>query len=308
MGIRSKVAMLPAAVRAQLDRLIVERAFSGYQALAEWLQAQGYRIADDSVQRYGVRLRRQLEALDFARHQAAALAAAGHSADETAEGLTAVTVQLLHQQVLSILLQAAQLDPSEQADAGEALNPSPADGEEAARAPGKSSAPVLTDAEPKCLDVRDLVRLTRITVDLNRIAKARDRRGDQLSSQRRQPAADQASAEAQGTELSEEAHQVIRNVLRDEPSIAPLSPGASSQPGETSVDSTQLVFDIAVAAEAQQSATLAVQPQLTADSRSHPHQKLDRITANVLNGRVWSALKVPSLGSLPQDTEQYGAA
>ena len=47
MGIRSKVAMLPAAVRAELDRRIVGRAFSGYQALAEWLQAQGYRIADD---------------------------------------------------------------------------------------------------------------------------------------------------------------------------------------------------------------------------------------------------------------------
>jgi Protein of unknown function (DUF3486) len=70
MGIRSKVAMLPAAVRAELDRRIVERAFSGYQALAEWLQAQGYRIADDSVQRYGARLRRQREALDLARHHA----------------------------------------------------------------------------------------------------------------------------------------------------------------------------------------------------------------------------------------------
>jgi len=35
MGIRSKVAMLPAPIRAELDRLIVERAFSGYQALAE---------------------------------------------------------------------------------------------------------------------------------------------------------------------------------------------------------------------------------------------------------------------------------
>jgi Protein of unknown function (DUF3486) len=48
MGIRSKVAKLPASVRAELDRRIVEGAFSGYQPLAEWLQAQGYRIADDT--------------------------------------------------------------------------------------------------------------------------------------------------------------------------------------------------------------------------------------------------------------------
>src|SRR5947207_15448182 len=45
MGIRSKVALLPAAVRTEIDRLIVERAFSGYQSLAEWLQAQGYRMS-----------------------------------------------------------------------------------------------------------------------------------------------------------------------------------------------------------------------------------------------------------------------
>ena len=66
MGIRSKVAKLPASVRAELDRRIVEGAFSGYQALAEWLQAQGYQIADDSVQRYGARLRRQLDAINLA--------------------------------------------------------------------------------------------------------------------------------------------------------------------------------------------------------------------------------------------------
>src|SRR5438105_15864639 len=77
MGIRSKIAVLPAAVRTELDRLIVERAFSGYQALAEWLQAQGYRISDDSVQRYGVRLRHQLDAIKLADHQARAFAAAG---------------------------------------------------------------------------------------------------------------------------------------------------------------------------------------------------------------------------------------
>ena len=48
MGIRSKVAKLPASVRAELDRRIVKSAFSGYQSLAEWLQAQGYKIADDT--------------------------------------------------------------------------------------------------------------------------------------------------------------------------------------------------------------------------------------------------------------------
>src|SRR2546423_8713418 len=82
MGIRSKVAVLPAAVRGELDRLMVERAFSGYQALAEWLQGQGYRISDDSVQRYGVRLRQQLD-LPLARSFAVEGAGEGSALSQT---------------------------------------------------------------------------------------------------------------------------------------------------------------------------------------------------------------------------------
>ena len=40
--------MLPAAMRAEVDRLIVDRAFSGYQALADGLQAMGYRGCIDA--------------------------------------------------------------------------------------------------------------------------------------------------------------------------------------------------------------------------------------------------------------------
>jgi hypothetical protein len=261
--------MLPATVRAELDRLIVERAFSGYQALAEWLQAQGYQIADDSVQRYGARLRRQLEALDFARHQAAALAAAGHRADDTAETLTAVTVQLIQQQVLSILLQTAQLESVEPANTGEAGNTSSADYDEAGRTPREGSAAALTNAELKRLDVSDLIRLTRITVDVNRIAKARHQRAEHRSSRRRHEAADQPPAEPQDTDPSEEAYQAIRTAMRDNPPVR--SPAVPSELGETPVESTQPVSNMTMAAEAQQSAAMASQPQLTADSRSYPH-------------------------------------
>ena len=69
-----------------------------------------------NVQRYGARLRRQLEALDLARHLAEAIAAAGTGAGDTAESLTAVTVQLIQQQVLSTLLQAAQPGLSNQTE------------------------------------------------------------------------------------------------------------------------------------------------------------------------------------------------
>jgi Protein of unknown function (DUF3486) len=53
MPARSKVAMLPEEVRTELERRIIERSFSGYQDLADWLQTKGYQIAHDSVQRHG---------------------------------------------------------------------------------------------------------------------------------------------------------------------------------------------------------------------------------------------------------------
>src|SRR5437868_12609288 len=108
MGIRSKVAMLPAVVRAEFDRLIVDRAFSGYQALAERLQANGYRISDDSLQRYGVRLRHQLDALNLARYQAQVLAAAGKNTGNAVDTSIAITARQIQQQVLSILPRAAE--------------------------------------------------------------------------------------------------------------------------------------------------------------------------------------------------------
>jgi hypothetical protein len=44
---RSKVAMLPQALRDELERRMVERGFSGYEELADWLQKQGFQIAED---------------------------------------------------------------------------------------------------------------------------------------------------------------------------------------------------------------------------------------------------------------------
>src|SRR3954471_25037343 len=103
MGIRSKVAILPAAIRADLDRLIVERAFSGYRAVAELLQAQGNDISDDSVQRSGVPLRREIEAIKLSCQQAQAIARAGDAPDtpDTPDTLVAITVQQIQQQMLS---------------------------------------------------------------------------------------------------------------------------------------------------------------------------------------------------------------
>jgi hypothetical protein len=84
----------------------VERAFSGYEDLAAWLQEQGYQITESSVQRYGSRFQQKLELLEQSAHQAKALAAA------TSQGRALVvdaTIDLLNERVFSALIEAEQI-------------------------------------------------------------------------------------------------------------------------------------------------------------------------------------------------------
>ncbi len=190
MPVRSKVAMLPAEVRVELERRIVARAFSGYQDLAEWLQAQGYHIAHDSVQRYGSRLQQKIEAMEWLAEEAKALTTAGAQAGGT---LIDATIMVIHQRVFSMLLEQ------------------PERGEEASSATVPAGAP---QSDEGALVIRDLVRLTRIVADLNRVTIARQRQAEAVKSRLEQNkhAARVRSAETEGG-LSEEAYHTIRNAL-----------------------------------------------------------------------------------------------
>ena len=70
---RSKVAGLPDEVREELDRRLIEGAFSGYVALAEWLKGQGYDISHAAVHRHGVSLERELELIRIASEECRAI-------------------------------------------------------------------------------------------------------------------------------------------------------------------------------------------------------------------------------------------
>jgi len=110
MPSRSKVAMLPKNLRDELERRIVERAFSGYEELAGWLQQQGYQIAEDSVQRYGIRLFQKMESLKHSVLQAQAIA---HQAPEDRDSIVDITIDLLNERVFTSLMEAEQLGPAE---------------------------------------------------------------------------------------------------------------------------------------------------------------------------------------------------
>lgn len=73
---RSKVASLPKAVKAWLDKALAENSFSEYESLAAELLAQGFSISKSALHRYGQDFESKLSALKVASEQARAVVAA----------------------------------------------------------------------------------------------------------------------------------------------------------------------------------------------------------------------------------------
>lgn len=70
---RSKVAGLPAQVKAWLDQALVESNFSGYEALSAELESRGYQIGKSALHRYGSEFEDKLAALKLSSEQAKAV-------------------------------------------------------------------------------------------------------------------------------------------------------------------------------------------------------------------------------------------
>jgi hypothetical protein len=169
-----------------------------------------YHIAHDSIQRHGSRLRQKIEAMELLAEEAKALSAAAADARET---MVDAAILLIHQRVFSMLLE----EPAHREDAKNA-----GDGDGALHNNGGSAT----------LEIRDLTRLTRILVDLNRITIARQRQAEDARMRlEQQKLADRnRRAETEGG-LSDEAYNAIRNVLLG---IDPRAPKSDHPEGPAS--------------------------------------------------------------------------
>ena len=70
---RSKVAGLPAEVKAWLDQALVDSNFSGYELLSDELESRGYSIGKSALHRYGTEFEDKLAALKMSSEQAKAV-------------------------------------------------------------------------------------------------------------------------------------------------------------------------------------------------------------------------------------------
>src|SRR5579863_3519309 len=105
---KDKIRLMPAELRAEFDRRIVDASFRGYRDLTQWLSERGYYISFASLARYGKALDRKLEALKLATEQARiVVAATGAENDTINEGL----MRLVQGDLFRVLVELKEADP-----------------------------------------------------------------------------------------------------------------------------------------------------------------------------------------------------
>ncbi len=99
---RDKISQLPAEVRTAIDRLLIDRGFSGYEALEEQiLEAHGIEVGKSTLHRYGQRLERRLSAIRASTEAAKAIA---NAAPDDADERSAAVISLVQSDLFEALL------------------------------------------------------------------------------------------------------------------------------------------------------------------------------------------------------------
>ena len=118
MPARSKVSQLPADIRSELDRRLVERAFSGYVELSSWLAENGYAIGKSALAEHGGRLERKIEAIRIATEQAQAIVA---GAPDSEGAVSEAMLRLAQERLFTLLTEADGGSLKEVASAARAI-------------------------------------------------------------------------------------------------------------------------------------------------------------------------------------------
>lgn len=100
---RSKVAALPAEVKAWLDQVLVENNFSGYEALSAELADRGYSIGKSALHAYGQTFEDRLSRLRMASEQAKAVVTA---APDEEGAVNEALMRLVQEQLFNMLMAA----------------------------------------------------------------------------------------------------------------------------------------------------------------------------------------------------------
>lgn len=127
MGRRSAVSALPVELRDELNARLVANGFSGYEALSEWLDKQGYSLSKSALHRHGSALEADFDAAMSDVQRTTALARAWAKSDDDEQGdLLDATARMLQDALLRITIAMrkaeAEAEESNPAEAAKTLS------------------------------------------------------------------------------------------------------------------------------------------------------------------------------------------
>lgn len=106
----SKVELLPEDLRHEFEARLVRGAFSGYEALSQWLEEQGYEISKSVLHKHGQRLKRRLEAIKASTQAAQLLADA---VPDEAGALSSAVLSLVQTEMFELLVNLQEADATD---------------------------------------------------------------------------------------------------------------------------------------------------------------------------------------------------
>lgn len=104
---RSKIDLLPEAIRKELEKRLVGSAFGDCRGLAAWLLEQGFEISKTTVNAWGQSYKERLQALQIATHQAKALVEA---APDEEGAVNDALIRIAQERIFKLLLEM-EIDP-----------------------------------------------------------------------------------------------------------------------------------------------------------------------------------------------------
>ncbi|QEY23517.1 MULTISPECIES: DUF3486 family protein [Neisseriaceae] len=113
MARRSTVEQLPEAVRHEFERKLVENGFADYQALAGWLQAQGYEISRSAAHRYGQKVEKRFKSIKASTEAARLLA---EKAADDDNKLSAALTAMIQDELFNALVEVGEQNDMEAAE------------------------------------------------------------------------------------------------------------------------------------------------------------------------------------------------
>lgn len=107
MPARSKITLLPDALRSELERRLITGGFSNYRDLSEWLRGQGFEISRSAINRFGQDFEAKCEAIRVATEQAKAIVA---TVGDDEGNMNEALIRLIQQLSFDILIKNQDAD------------------------------------------------------------------------------------------------------------------------------------------------------------------------------------------------------